>query len=81
METVALSSMPAKVPIVCLILLTIGLALVNLVGLIRVEMDLPKPRLLILLAAYLLIICAIIVIKLKTIAQAKVGLKCVSKIG
>lgn len=80
MEKVALSSMPAKVPIICLVILTICLALVNLVGLIRVEMDVPKPRLLLLLAAYLAIMCAIIVIKLKKLKQSTTNLQCVSKV-
>ncbi len=34
-----MSLMPVKVPLICIVLLTIVLALVNLVGLIRVEMD------------------------------------------
>lgn len=80
MDTVALSSMPAKVPIICLTILTVSLALVNLVGLIRVEMDVPKPRLLLLLAAYLLIISIIIILKLKKLKQKTINLRCVPKV-
>lgn len=71
--------MPLKVPIGCLVILTIGLALVNLVGLVRVEMDLPPPRLLMLAALYLCLIWGIMFIHKKKLAKLKVGITCVPK--
>lgn len=75
----ALRTMPWKVPIVCLAGLTVGLALLNLVGLIRVEMDVPQPRLIMLVVAYLAVMCGIRILHLKTLEQTRISLNCAPK--
>jgi hypothetical protein len=71
--------MPIKMPIACLVILTISLALVNLVGLIRVEMDRPPPRLLLLFAFYLSLMWGIILIHKKILTRMKISVNCTSK--
>lgn len=79
MQSEVISAMPIKIPIACLVLLTIGLALVNLVGLIRVEMDFPPPRLIIIFAFYLCIMWSIIYIHRKSAMKLKINISCSSR--
>jgi hypothetical protein len=60
---------PFKVPATTIAALTIILSLVNLVGLVKVEMTKPPSHLLLLFAAFLAIISAIIFLKIQTIKK------------
>lgn len=79
MYTVAISQLPVKIPILSALSLSIGLGLLNLVGLVPVQMSLPSPRLIILFAAYLLILSGIIYMQLKIIKQNKIGINSSSR--
>lgn len=79
MQKLAINAMLYKVPLSCLAILTVGLALINLVGLIKVEMDTPNPRLILLLAFYLVLMCGIILTYLKTLEETKKGMTCIKK--
>ena len=80
MQAEAATSMLIKVPLTCLALLTVCLALLNLVGIIKVEMDQPSSRLILLVAFYLTLICGVIVMRLKSIRQIKTNLNSTTRL-
>lgn len=76
MYAVAINHLPIKVPLACLLMISVSLALLNGVGLIKVDFSGHHPRLLILLAVYLIILSGIIYLHLKMINQLKVNIRC-----
>jgi len=65
MYSEAISHIRFKLPLVAIIILIISLVGSKLFGLLEVEFGTPKPRLLIIIAAYLLLVSAIILVNLK----------------
>ena len=76
----AIAAMPLKVPLAATAILSLTLALSNLVGLLPVEFSPPPPRLLVLLAVYLAVLAAVTYLHIKILEQGKVSVSCSSKV-
>ena len=80
MYRAAIASMPLKIPLSCILTLTLTLASIDIAGLVAVKVTLPPPRLLILIAIYLAFLSAITYLHIKILDKEKVSVKCSSKV-
>ena len=75
MYSVAINQMPFKVPSACIFLISIALAALHLTNTLPLSFTLPPHRLLCLIAAYLVMMSAIIFMQLQMIRQNLVHMK------
>jgi hypothetical protein len=76
MHAVAINHLPYKIPFACVAALTLSLAILHYGGLITVSIGMPPPRLLLIIAAYLVILSGIVWFDLSILKQMKVVISC-----
>jgi hypothetical protein len=72
MYSVAINQMPIKVPLACISIISLTLFGLDLTNIIAVSIKMRPGRLIGLIAGYLIIISAIIMIHIKMISQYKI---------